>query len=79
MCNVVSRVVSCGVLLLGSPVVVFGAEQAVEDLAQGAEVVQVVQDEHQGQVLSLAARAAAALIRQLAQVLTKLLHRTTDQ
>lgn len=51
---------------------VVAAEDAVEDLSQGADVVQVVQNDHQGAVAS---RDAAALLGQSRQVLAQLLRR----
>lgn len=65
--------------MLCSPVAVLVVEQAVEDLPQGAEVVQVVQNEHQRHLLSLDAAAAAALVSQVRQVLTELLDITVYQ
>lgn len=54
---------------------VVAVEEAVEDLAQGADVVQVVQDDHQG---ALHPRHAAALLSQTRQVLTQFLQRERE-
>jgi len=54
-----------------SPSVVLAVEEAVEDVSEGADVVQVVQDHHGGR---LGVRVlGAALLRQAGQVLTQVL------
>ena len=57
---------------MNSPVLVVAVEDTIEDVPQGADVVQVVQNDHQRAV---SPGDAAALLGQTRQVLTQLLQR----
>lgn len=58
--------------LFNWPVLVVAVEDTIEDLSQGADVVQVIQNDHQRAVYP---RDTAALLCQTWQVLTQLLQR----
>lgn len=58
------------------PFLVLAVEQPVEDLAQGADVVQVVQDDDEGHVPS--AVLTAALVGKVGQVLAQFLGRSGE-
>lgn len=55
---------------------VFAVKQPVEDLAQGAHVVQVVQDDDQRHVHSVV--LAVALVGQVGQILAQFLRRQAE-
>lgn len=57
--------------------VVLAAEQAIEDLSQGAAAVQVVQYDHQGHVHPMT--RTITLVSQVRQVLTQLLDTSNRQ
>lgn len=60
-----------------SPFVVLAVEEAVEDVAEGADVVQVVQDDHSGQLRVRVLRVA--LLGQRGQVLAQVLRDSERQ
>lgn len=62
-----------GAWLWPLPSVVLAVEQPVEDLAQRADVVQVVQDDDKGHVRSVV--LTGALVGKVGQVLAQFLHR----
>lgn len=55
---------------------VFAVKQPVEDLAQRADVVQVVQDDHQRHIHSVV--LAVALVGQVGQILAQLLRGSAE-